>query len=141
MAAEGPAQAANFLIVGSDSRQFVENQEQQQAFGDPKVESGQRSDTIMVLRQERNGGAADVVLVGMRTRGFPLAQRLAAREGLDLSRCSAYSDSSNDIPMLSLVGQPVAINPDAALRRAVDLHPDLPDLLMAVKPTWADGGD
>lgn len=41
---------------------------------------------------------------------------LAAREGLDLSRCSAYSDSSNDLPMLSLVGDPVAINPDAKLR-------------------------
>ena len=42
---------------------------------------------------------------------------LAEREGLDLSRCSAYSDSSNDIPMLSLVGDPCAINPDAKLRR------------------------
>jgi HAD superfamily hydrolase (TIGR01490 family) len=42
---------------------------------------------------------------------------LADREDLDLALCSAYSDSSNDIPMLSLVGQPVAINPDAALRR------------------------
>jgi len=42
---------------------------------------------------------------------------LAERESLDLALCSAYSDSSNDIPMLSLVGQPVAINPDAALRR------------------------
>ena len=42
---------------------------------------------------------------------------LAEREGLDLAVCSAYSDSSNDIPMLSLVGQPVAINPDAKLRR------------------------
>jgi len=41
---------------------------------------------------------------------------LAAREGLDLSRCSAYSDSSNDIPMLSAVGTPVAVNPDPALR-------------------------
>src|SRR6516164_9529318 len=29
---------------------------------------------------------------------------LAVREGLDLSRCSAYSDSSNDMPMLELVG-------------------------------------
>ena len=28
---------------------------------------------------------------------------LAEREGLDLSLCSAYSDSSNDLPMLSLV--------------------------------------
>ena len=42
---------------------------------------------------------------------------LAEREDLDLAICAAYSDSSNDIPMLSLVGQPVAINPDATLRR------------------------
>ncbi|NYG58892.1 HAD superfamily hydrolase (TIGR01490 family) [Nocardioides daedukensis] len=41
---------------------------------------------------------------------------LASRENLDLSRCSAYSDSSNDLPMLSLVGDPVAINPDSKLR-------------------------
>ena len=41
---------------------------------------------------------------------------LAAREGLDLARCSAYSDSSNDLPMLSLVGDPIAINPDSRLR-------------------------
>ena len=43
---------------------------------------------------------------------------LAIREGLDLSRCAAYSDSINDVPMLSAVGRPVAVNPDAALRRA-----------------------
>ncbi|MFC5906970.1 HAD family hydrolase [Streptacidiphilus monticola] len=42
---------------------------------------------------------------------------LAAREGLDLSRCAAYSDSANDIPMLSLVGHPYVINPDSELRR------------------------
>lgn len=41
---------------------------------------------------------------------------LAEREGLDLAACSAYSDSANDIPMLSLVGHPCAINPDAKLR-------------------------
>jgi HAD superfamily hydrolase (TIGR01490 family) len=41
---------------------------------------------------------------------------LAEREGLDLSRCTAYSDSINDIPMLSAVGHAVAINPDSALR-------------------------
>ena len=41
---------------------------------------------------------------------------LAEREGLDLSRCSAYSDSYNDLPMLSLVGDPCAINPDSKLR-------------------------
>ena len=42
---------------------------------------------------------------------------LASAEGLDLNRCAAYSDSHNDIPMLSLVGHPYAINPDAKLRR------------------------
>lgn len=41
---------------------------------------------------------------------------LAAREGLDLRRCTAYSDSVNDVPMLSVVGTAVAINPDGALR-------------------------
>lgn len=41
---------------------------------------------------------------------------LAEREGLDLSLCSAYSDSANDLPMLGLVGDPCAINPDAKLR-------------------------
>jgi HAD superfamily hydrolase (TIGR01490 family) len=41
---------------------------------------------------------------------------LAAEENLDLSRCSAYSDSANDVPMLSLVGTPYAINPDRRLR-------------------------
>ena len=41
---------------------------------------------------------------------------LAAAEDLDLSTCSAYSDSINDVPMLSLVGDPVAVNPDPELR-------------------------
>ncbi|NIH82883.1 HAD superfamily hydrolase (TIGR01490 family) [Amycolatopsis viridis] len=41
---------------------------------------------------------------------------LAAREGLNLRRCTAYSDSSNDIPMLSVCGTAVAVNPDAGLR-------------------------
>ncbi|SDI93017.1 HAD-superfamily subfamily IB hydrolase, TIGR01490 [Frankineae bacterium MT45] len=41
---------------------------------------------------------------------------LAVQEGLDLSRCTAYSDSINDLPMLSLVGTAVAVNPDAELR-------------------------
>ncbi|HEY7143434.1 MAG TPA: HAD-IB family hydrolase [Streptosporangiaceae bacterium] len=41
---------------------------------------------------------------------------LAEREQLDLSRCSAYSDSANDLPMLTLVGHPHVVNPDAELR-------------------------
>jgi HAD superfamily hydrolase (TIGR01490 family) len=42
-------------------------------------------------------------------------QALAQREGLDLARCSAYSDSLNDLPMLLLVGHPSVVNPDADL--------------------------
>jgi HAD superfamily hydrolase (TIGR01490 family) len=41
---------------------------------------------------------------------------LAEREGLDLARCSAYSDSYNDLPMLTMVGDPCVINPDSRLR-------------------------
>lgn len=41
---------------------------------------------------------------------------LAEREGLDLARCTAYSDSANDLPMLSLVGHPNVVNPDRRLR-------------------------
>lgn len=48
--------------------------------------------------------------------------RLALSEGLDLSACSAYSDSANDVPMLSMVGHPCAVNPDARLRIHAKMH-------------------
>jgi HAD superfamily hydrolase (TIGR01490 family) len=41
---------------------------------------------------------------------------LAEREGLDLTRCAAYSDSANDLPLLGLVGTAVAVNPDRRLK-------------------------
>jgi len=47
---------------------------------------------------------------------------LAAAEGFDLARCYAYSDSVNDLPMLRAVGHPVAVNPDASLRRHARAH-------------------
>src|SRR3954453_10189554 len=58
-------------------------------------------------------------LVGAAMHGQAKAEAVAAlaeREGLALRRCAAYSDSANDIPLLSLVGHPVAINPDGKLR-------------------------
>ena len=39
----------------------------------------------------------------------------AAAHGIDLDRSWAYSDSASDLPMLELVGNPVAVNPDAEL--------------------------
>lgn len=47
---------------------------------------------------------------------------LARKEGLDLSRCAAYSDSYNDLPMLTTVGKPHAVNPDADLREHAREH-------------------
>ena len=47
---------------------------------------------------------------------------LAIREGLNLKRCTAYSDSHNDVPMLSLVGTAVAINPDSELREVARIR-------------------
>lgn len=49
-------------------------------------------------------------------------KELASKEKLDLEKCWAYSDSYNDVPLLSLVGHPVAINPDAKLRRHARDH-------------------
>jgi len=40
---------------------------------------------------------------------------LASERGYDLRLCYAYSDSISDLPMLELVGHPVAVNPDRAL--------------------------
>jgi phosphoserine phosphatase len=47
-------------------------------------------------------------------------QELAAAEGFDLERSTAYSDSYSDVPFLESVGHPVAANPDRKLRRIAD---------------------
>lgn len=64
-------------------------------------------------------------LVGEPVHGKAKAEAvlaLAHREGLELARCSAYSDSSNDIPMLTLVGFPTVINPDPDLKAHAKAH-------------------
>ena len=74
---------------------------------------------------EHVGGVYTGQLVGDLLHGPAKAEAikaLAVREGLDLAACSAYSDSFNDLPMLSLVGDPVAINPDARLRAHAKAH-------------------
>ena len=45
------------------------------------------------------------------------AQRIMEARGLDPADCYAYSDSSNDLPLLSAVGTAVAVNPDHGLAR------------------------
>jgi HAD superfamily hydrolase (TIGR01490 family) len=64
-------------------------------------------------------------LVGEVLHGEAKAEavrELAEREGLDLAKCTAYSDSINDMPLLSMVGTAVAINPDSALRAEARQH-------------------
>ena len=51
------------------------------------------------------------------SRKAVVARGLAEARGIDLAHCWAYSDSHNDIPLLELVGNPVAVNPDTTLRR------------------------
>mgnify|MGYP006288770893 FL=1 len=43
-------------------------------------------------------------------------RELAEQRGIDLEHSFAYSDSKNDVPLLSAVGNPIAINPDSELR-------------------------
>lgn len=69
---------------------------------------------------EIRDGAYTGRLVGEMMHGPAKAhaiEALGAAEGLDLARCTAYSDSINDVPMLTTVGTAVAVNPDGALRR------------------------
>lgn len=53
----------------------------------------------------------------------------AEREGLSLSDSYAYTDSMSDLPMLSVVGHPAAVNPDMRLRQTA-LHHDWPILIL-----------
>lgn len=46
--------------------------------------------------------------------------KLAAERGWNLEECWAYSDSVSDVPLLSSVGHPVAVNPDRELRRIAE---------------------
>jgi len=68
--------------------------------------------------------SVDGIYTGLITDGIchgarkaVVARDLAEARGSDLAHCWAYSDSHNDIPLLELVGSPVAVNPDAILRR------------------------
>jgi HAD superfamily hydrolase (TIGR01490 family) len=44
-----------------------------------------------------------------------LVREHAKAHGHDLQECFAYSDSYSDVPMLSIVGHPAAVNPDRKL--------------------------
>jgi len=49
-------------------------------------------------------------------------REFAERENLSLSDSYAYSDSISDLPMLSIVGHPAAVNPDFRLKQTALQH-------------------
>jgi HAD superfamily hydrolase (TIGR01490 family) len=51
-----------------------------------------------------------------------LIREHAHAHGHHLDDCFAYSDSYSDVPMLSVVGHPSAVNPDTALTRLAHAH-------------------
>jgi len=58
---------------------------------------------------------ATVCRPSYRREARTVATELARRFGANLAECWAYSDSSNDIPLLSAVGNRVAVNADVKL--------------------------
>ncbi len=78
------------------------------------------ADAIITNRLEYKDGRATgkllrPVVAGPEKSGLIVAD--ARAHGHDLAACHAYSDSYSDVPMLSVVGHPACINPDARLRR------------------------
>jgi hypothetical protein len=45
------------------------------------------------------------------------AERYSQEAGVPLSACAFYTDSYSDLPVLEVVGRPVAVHPDHRLRR------------------------
>lgn len=51
-----------------------------------------------------------------------LAEQLAKKEKIDLRKSFAYGNNGADIPLLKLVGNPVAVQPSSRLRRLAQKH-------------------
>lgn len=69
---------------------------------------------------EKKDGVLTGELIGEPLHGQAkreAAKKLAAERGISLNRSWAYSDSVNDLPLLTLVKNAVAVNPDKALTR------------------------
>jgi HAD superfamily hydrolase (TIGR01490 family) len=90
-------------------------------------------DDFIANRLEFSGGYATGRLEKPFVAGATKAvimRDYAQKHGLDLAKCWAYSDSYSDYPMLAVVGNPTAVNPDFRLRATarsydwpvIDLH-------------------
>ncbi len=78
-------------------------------------------DEFAANRLEIVNGEATGRMVGQLLAGPNKSQWIrdyAGRHQLNLDDCWAYADSFSDLPMLSMVGRPCAVNPDFKLRAA-----------------------
>lgn len=74
-------------------------------------------------RLEFSGGRATGKLLPPVVAGPEKARLIrehAESRGYALGDCHAYADSASDVPMLSIVGKPAAVNPDARLARIAE---------------------
>ena len=100
----------------------------------PLAERLSFDDVVATRYAERDGvytGALDGEFVWGRGK-LSAVRRWAEGRGVELAQSWAYSDSVFDVPLLSAVGHPCAVNPDlrlqavAALRRWPVRHLDVP---------------
>ncbi len=101
--------AGDLLVLATTSpRPFVEPFARQLGF-----------DGVVATEWEIDGdsytGAMDGGFIWGRAKADAV-ERWAHEHGVNLKKSSAYSDSYFDAPLLALVGNPVAVNPDLQLR-------------------------
>lgn len=95
-------------VVSAALQEVVEEVVRRLGFDGAIASSAEISDGRYTGRLERRlSGQAKAQALG----------EVAGAEGLELGRSTAYSDSHSDVPFLEAVGNPVAVNPDRALRR------------------------
>jgi HAD superfamily phosphoserine phosphatase-like hydrolase len=76
---------------------------------------GQGEGTHLLIRAGRyTGRTAGGVCQGLSKAARAL--EVARERGADPADCLAYGDTASDIPFLSLIGHPVAVDPDMSLR-------------------------
>src|SRR5690606_8938484 len=76
------------------------------------------ADEVIGNRLEMKGGIATGKILKPVVAGpakASLIREHARANGFDLNDCFAFSDSYSDVPMLSVVGHPAAVNPDKRL--------------------------
>ncbi len=73
-----------------------------------------------VATDERGGYTGEILHYNQSEKKAEACARLAAERGWDLAESWAYSDSVSDVPLLSSVGHPVAVNPDRGLRAVAE---------------------